>query len=167
MIEEAVTHCSAHPDVETELRCSRCDKPICPRCLVQTPVGARCRECANLRRPPMYQIPPAYYIRGFGAALLAGGAAGLAWGVLLPSLRFLGFFAFFLAMGLGYLMAEVVGRATNRKRGRWMQAAAVSGILLAYFLRNLVVGLPLIPANDLLGYIIVGLGSIIAIGYLK
>ncbi|MCC6705340.1 MAG: hypothetical protein IT334_10720, partial [Thermomicrobiales bacterium] len=28
--------CSYHPDTLTRLRCSRCGKPICPRCGVRT-----------------------------------------------------------------------------------------------------------------------------------
>src|SRR3989304_4969303 len=31
--------CATHPGVETELRCATCGKPICPDCLVGTPVG--------------------------------------------------------------------------------------------------------------------------------
>src|SRR5262245_41825997 len=52
----AVVQCARHPEVETALRCSRCDTPICPRCLIQTPVGARCRDCARLARSPVYTM---------------------------------------------------------------------------------------------------------------
>lgn len=38
--------CARHPSVETELSCSRCGTPLCPRCLVQTEVGQRCPTCA-------------------------------------------------------------------------------------------------------------------------
>ena len=41
--------CADHPDVETRLRCSRCGRPICPRCSVRTPVGMRCPDCAGTR----------------------------------------------------------------------------------------------------------------------
>ena len=64
--------CATHPSVETELACSRCGKPICPRCLVITPVGARCRECARLRRLPTYRLGTVFILRGLGAALAAG-----------------------------------------------------------------------------------------------
>ena len=64
----AIVKCATHPNVETELACGRCGKPICPRCLVYTPVGARCRDCAQLRRLPTYQVPASYILRGIGAA---------------------------------------------------------------------------------------------------
>ena len=59
--------CATHPDVETELGCSRCGKAICPRCLVHTPVGARCRECANVRRIPTYNVSADLMLRGRGS----------------------------------------------------------------------------------------------------
>ena len=40
-------YCANHPDVETSLRCNKCNKPICPRCAVHTPTGYRCRECVR------------------------------------------------------------------------------------------------------------------------
>lgn len=39
------THCANHPAVETSLRCNKCEKYICPKCAVRTPIGYRCKEC--------------------------------------------------------------------------------------------------------------------------
>ena len=68
--------CAEHPDVETYLRCGKCYTPICPRCMVQTPVGARCRQCARLRPPVVEQVPAPLFARsaaaGVGAALAVG-----------------------------------------------------------------------------------------------
>src|SRR3972149_2372442 len=102
--------CATHPKVETELACGKCGKPICPRCLVHTPVGARCRECANVRRLPQYNISAAYLLRG------AGGALGALWAVLLPYQLAL-FFGLGVGLGVGYAVGEVVSLATNRKAG--------------------------------------------------
>lgn len=158
--------CATHPSVETELTCSRCGKPICPRCLVQTPVGARCRECANVRRLPTYQIPTIHVLRGLGAALAVGALLGLLWRYLFPfNLGF--FFGFFVALGLGYAVAESVSLATNRKRGPPLQVVAAAGVIVAYLIRNLLSGEGIIPANDLFGYIVVGLGVAVAIGQLR
>jgi len=66
--------CATHPNVETELTCGRCGTPICPRCLVMTPVGARCRDCAQLRRIPTYEIKPTFLVRGVAAAAATGAA---------------------------------------------------------------------------------------------
>ena len=160
--------CATHPNVETELACGRCGKPICPRCLVYTPVGARCRDCAQLRRLPTYQIPITYILRGTGAAGAAGAAIGGLWGLLVrQGSGGYGFFVFFLALGIGYGVGEAVSRATNRKRGAALQGAAAAGVVLAYLVRNLVAGSGLIPNNDFYGYILVGIAIIVAIGRLR
>ena len=44
-IETDPAFCYRHPDVETGLRCNRCNKPICPKCAERTPVGFRCPDC--------------------------------------------------------------------------------------------------------------------------
>src|SRR3954449_6329289 len=37
--------CYRHPDRETGVSCSHCERPICPDCMTPTPVGMRCPEC--------------------------------------------------------------------------------------------------------------------------
>ena len=45
--EDETLTCYRHPDREVAVRCGRCDRPICLRCTVEGPVGARCRDCAR------------------------------------------------------------------------------------------------------------------------
>lgn len=39
--------CTRHSDRKTGLSCSACDRPFCYSCLVQGPVGSKCRDCAR------------------------------------------------------------------------------------------------------------------------
>jgi membrane associated rhomboid family serine protease len=39
-----VAYCYRHPDRETGLSCSVCDRPICTECMTMAPVGIRCPE---------------------------------------------------------------------------------------------------------------------------
>lgn len=121
--------CATHPDVETYLRCGKCDRPICPRCLVQTPVGARCRDCAQLRRLPMYDVKPRFLLRGALAAL-ATAAAGSVLLLFLPG----GFGLFTLLLGplLGLAVAAVVGKATNEKRGTSLAWTSVAMLVVGF-----------------------------------
>src|SRR5712691_12728314 len=43
--------CYRHPNRETGLSCTECDRPICTECLRMTPVGPRCPDHATTGRP--------------------------------------------------------------------------------------------------------------------
>ncbi len=162
--------CAAHPSVETELTCSRCDKAICPRCLVQTPVGARCSECANVRRIPTYNMSGGVLWRAAGSAFGAGIVVGIAWWLFNPLTVF--FYGVVAGLAFGYAIGELVSIGTNRRAGPPLQAAAVGGVLLAYLVR---VGLLLAVGwwgfrdlrVDLPGLIAVTLAGFIAAGRLR
>jgi hypothetical protein len=133
---------------------------------VHTPVGARCRDCAQVRRVPTYEVPLPFLTRAIAAAVVSGAALGVAWRVLFP-FGFGFFFGFFVALGLGYAVAESVSRATNRKRGPPLQAVAALGVVLAYLVRNLLSGEGVIPTSDFFGYIVVGVGVVVAMSHLR
>src|SRR5690606_31261484 len=133
--DEAV-YCARHPDVETYLRCGKCDTPICPRCLVQTPVGARCRDCAKVARMPTLEVTPIYYARGMLAAAVSGARVGVALEVLMCGRGGFGLFTVVLGLGVGWVVSEAVTRATNYKRGPALQFCAALGVIMAYLLQE-------------------------------
>ncbi|MBE8472971.1 rhomboid family intramembrane serine protease [Streptomyces justiciae] len=45
--ESAVTTCFRHPKVESHVRCTRCDRYICPDCMREAAVGHHCVECVK------------------------------------------------------------------------------------------------------------------------
>ncbi|MET9405900.1 rhomboid family intramembrane serine protease [Streptomyces sp. NPDC002935] len=45
--ESAVTTCYRHPKAESHVRCTRCDRYICPNCMREAAVGHQCVECVK------------------------------------------------------------------------------------------------------------------------
>ena len=56
--------CYRHPDVETGVVCSRCDRGICPNCMINAPVGFQCPECVQSNAAPLVRTR-------FGGAAIA------------------------------------------------------------------------------------------------
>ncbi len=163
--------CARHPDVETGLRCGRCETLICPQCMVYTPAGVRCPDCARLRRPPMYELSLRHYLLSAGAALGAGVLLGIAGAILLPLMP-RGFFSLiiglFVGLGAGAVMAEAISRATRHKRGTVMQVMAVLGLALAaaiYILGGRFS--PQVAVQDLMTWMVVGAAILSAWGRLR
>ncbi len=168
--------CAYHPNVETNLRCGKCDKPICPKCMVQTPVGARCRDCAGLDKLPTFRVSTRYYLIAAGTALGMAIACGAVWGLiewLVPvfSLNIL------LAPAAGYAIGEVTSLAVNRKRGTGLAVvggiAAVVSYIFSLLAISLLAGiafsqaLPVSVFSIIYHIIAVGLGIFLAVTRLR
>jgi hypothetical protein len=116
-------HCYRHPDRETWVKCGRCDRPICPRCAIQGPVGLRCKQCGKPAFDPLTSFTATQFVLGVVVAILSGAAAGF-------FAARIGFFSIIVAYFAGGLIAEIVMRVTGYKHGPVMLAIVLGGILL-------------------------------------
>lgn len=115
----------------TRLRCSRCGKPICPRCGVRTPVGLRCPECAGVRGLPTYRtdsnVLAKSALAGFGVAIVVG----VLWGYI-PNWQF------YLSMLLGFGVAEAMARTAHFKRGADLQITGIAAVILGVIISRVI-----------------------------
>jgi len=140
-----VTYCENHPNVESTLRCNRCDKAICAKCAVLTETGYRCKECVRNQQKTFDTATPIDYVLAIGIAVILA---------LIGSLIVtrIGFFTIFLAPVAGIIIAEAIRRAIQRRRSqRLFQATAVAVAIGGL--------LPLLSVLVLTG-VSVGIGSI-------
>ena len=136
LILGSVNYCYRHPDFETGLSCSQCAKSVCIDCMVQAPVGIRCRDCGKAVKMPTYDIQRGHYARavGVGAGVAIGG--GLMWALVnFVNFNFFGlpYLASLIGLGIGYGAGELISRSVNGKRGSglaWISACSVIGAFL-------------------------------------
>lgn len=124
MTEEVQTlTCANHPGVATNLRCNRCEKPICSRCAVLTPTGYRCRECVKNQSKVFdtsrwFDYPLAFLV----AAVLAYIGS-----LIVPRL---GFFTIFLAPVAGVIIAEAIRAMLRKRRSLNLFKTAAAGAII-------------------------------------
>ena len=131
-----VVACPRDPDQQTALRCSRCETPICPKCLIQTPVGARCKNCARIARNPIYTLTAGAALKALAASIVGGVVMGLIWGFVLLPFSF-GFLSIFVGAGLGWAFTRILEVVTRRKRGPYVVGFAMLGIGIAWVMQPL------------------------------
>ena len=130
MTENTVLYCANHPTVETTLRCNRCDKPICPKCAVKSPVGYRCRECVKSQQKIFDTAEPVDYVLGFIVAAILSGVASVLSGLV----GFIGFFGWFIliiaAPVAAGIIAEGVRMAIRKHRSQSLYYTILAGVVV-------------------------------------
>jgi hypothetical protein len=139
--------CTYHPNVRTRLRCSKCGTPICPRCAVETPVGYRCPDCAAVRGLPTYRTTTGAIVKSAVVGLVVAAAVGALWGII-PNWNF------YLALLLGFGVAEGMAWAANYKRGSDLQIIGVVCVLIGLAVARVVIAerSPIYSIGDLLNH---------------
>jgi hypothetical protein len=161
-----VLHCANHPDVETYLRCNKCNKPICLKCAELTEVGYRCKECIREQQNVFYNAMESDNLIAFA---VAAGITLVAWPIVVLLLGLVGslfwilswILAAVLGSGAGASLAQIIRKSVGRRRGRYIRhftlAGIVIGLVLSLFLTNFIMGGPLLYLPALLfGVLAVG-----------
>ncbi len=153
-LDDGPLYCVNHPNVETMLRCNRCGRPVCTRCVVPTPVGYRCKQCVGQQQATFYTGGVVDYVLGAVIGLVLGGIAGY-----LITLTGLWFIALILGPTVGIGIAEAVRFAVRRRRSRYLWAV-VAGAMVLGAVPALLVSLVSIWSLLVLGiYLVLSVGA--------
>ena len=176
-IDSDLQYCPRDPGVETNLRCGRCDELICPRCLVNSPVGARCPACARVGRPAILDTSSSALAKALAAGVSTGVALGALLIAVLVLLDFVGLtpvnvVAKLAGLGaIGYATGEVVRRTAGYKLARKLQVvagtSAFSAFITANILLNLFGNLNNTVLFDGVSYVGLGIGVYVAMGRVR
>ncbi|MBK6432815.1 MAG: tetratricopeptide repeat protein [Anaerolineae bacterium] len=138
--EEERIFCTNHRTVETMLRCNKCDRPMCVRCVRLTDVGYRCKECITGQQTIYFNAQSLDYPIAFGVGFIVCAIASPLAGLLLGRLGFFGLWiAVLIGSAAGGILAEMIRRAIARRRGRYLWVVAIGGILLGVLVGNIAI----------------------------
>ena len=132
--EANANYCNWHPDTETRLFCSQCGRSICTLCMVQVPVGIRCRECGRAERLPTYDVQPTYYMRAIVVAVAVAIVGGLLWLWLNRQFGGVPLISSIFGLAVAYAIGELISRAVNRKRGVQLAWIAGASMVMAFLI---------------------------------
>lgn len=116
-------YCYYHPNVETSLRCNKCNKPICSKCAILTPTGYRCPDCVRIQQKKFETAQWFDYPIGFSVA----GILSFLGSIFADKL---GFFIIFLAPIAGTVITEAARTATRKRRSKKLFRLIAGGALL-------------------------------------
>ncbi|MFN8413547.1 MAG: hypothetical protein U0Z26_14275 [Anaerolineales bacterium] len=130
MNDTTMTTCYAHPTREANLRCKRCERPMCTSCAVHTPTGYLCKDCVRTHQKTFDTSEWYDYILGFiVAAFLSGIAAFLI--SLITMIPFFGILVTLSAAPIaGTTIAESVRFVTRKHRSRSLFITVAVGVVV-------------------------------------
>ncbi|MFH1639520.1 MAG: hypothetical protein ABIB93_04325 [Chloroflexota bacterium] len=104
--------------------------------MVETPVGARCRECARLYKLPTFNVTGRHYLIAVLVGMGMGLVTGIIWGLAVRFIYF-PFINFLLALATGSAVGEVISLSVNRKRGIGLAVISGMAVVLSYLVAHL------------------------------
>ena len=128
--------------------------------MVRAPVGIRCRECANLKRLPTYEVPVIQYIIAIIVGLGTAIAAGFLRALMVKASSFI-LFTLLVSAAVGYGIGELISLVTNCKRGIGLQLIGCFSVVACFAVFYLVVQYLFISLFSL--YMLAGLAIAIAV----
>lgn len=156
-------YCARHPQEKTVIRCATCGTPICPKCMVVTPVGMKCPDCGRNANAALSEIP--------ALKMLLVVIISLASGYIAAIIGSLGFLIMLFSLPFGYFVGRTILRVVGMKHGSMLEAVTGAGIVLGAFgFKMLIENVPmltlLMSPTFLIAVVVTLMGAIAKIRYL-
>jgi MFS family permease len=169
--------CLRHPEVASNLRCGRCGDLICPQCMVQSPVGARCPECSSIGEAPIFRSTSMEMARTIGLAVIGAIGFGIAFALLAWVLWQLPFNFKIGSVAVGMVIAatgmpigEFIRRAGKYKLDKRLRIVAALTVMSSWIVGQVVanfLNLPITLFTNIIAVIGLGIGVYIAMNRVK
>ena len=104
--------------------------------MIQTPVGARCAQCARMTRLRTFIITPGDYLKVILAGIGVAVVCGILWYFIRWFIPHIVFINLLVAAGIGYGIGQAMSYSVNRKRGLGLKIVAGICVLIAYVIGN-------------------------------
>ena len=132
--------CYKHKSQTTNLSCATCEIGVCIKCVIHTPTGIKCKNCANLKRIPTYEVSPVFFLRGIVSISITLILFMIRLYFLLLYIHSGLFIVLLSIIILGFLIGQILSFSVNHKRGKPLKLlSGISfsiGIVLILILSN-------------------------------
>ena len=112
----------------TRLSCSSCGKPVCPKCMINSAVGYKCKECVERTLIHIEKITIKQYILGALVGLIVGTILGYAWAYLI---KFGFFITLLVAYVVGFGISKAISKVIGNKIGIKIQIVAAVIVIIS------------------------------------
>jgi hypothetical protein len=120
---------------DTRLTCVECSAPICTQCLVECPVGFRCKSCVGSVKNPLTAVTPILVVKT--AAMCAGIGFGAGWIMQFINVPYIScIICYFLGLFTGRWLANVIDYRLGDNVGKII----VIGLLIGMCFTPLILG---------------------------
>src|SRR5262249_43538126 len=119
-----------HSCGDSKLSCVGCSSQVCPKCLVQCPVGNRCKACANKTESHTVKVTAAVLLKtGVSAATV-----GALFGTLCSHMPMYGYFSWIILYAGGLLVGNLLHRLSGFKLGSRIGSVVAGALIMGAML---------------------------------
>lgn len=148
--ESHKTFCYKHPNRETRLKCTECEKYICSGCAIQAPVGQKCPDCVASKMTHLEKITTPQLLKAAIVAIITASVIGYFW----ADYNY-GFIGLILAYLIGYCVCWSIKKAIGVKIGMRVHIIASVAVIIGILYNPIILLMEYVSNGNSLTMVIV------------